>query len=357
MRTRIFWLTCLVCALLGTQVAFGQAMDGNLVGVVTDKSGAALVGATVDLTNQATNVKQTTKTATDGSYRFGNVSVGNYKLTATQPGFSTASVTNLRIDLNRQSTVNVSLEVGNVTTTAEVSDSAPSIDTTTVNIVQTFSAAQAQPLPVTGVGTLGVINLSLLGGGVTTSGSSGYGTGPSVGGQRPTNNNFMVEGIDINNRSVTGPLLAISNEAIQEFSLQQNQYSSEFGHSTGGQFNSVIKSGSNKLHGSVYEYFQNRNLNALDEAQRRTGLSSVPRYDNNRFGGNVGGPILKDKWFYFGNLEYNPQGLASTPSGAVFVPTSQGISLLQSNSQVNARNSRSSASSCPRRQRRMATEP
>lgn len=245
MRTRIFWLTCLICALVGTPMAFGQAMDGNLVGVVTDKSGAALVGATVDLTSQTTNVKQTAKTVADGSYRFGNVLVGAYKLTVTQPGFSTASVANLQIELNRQSTVNVSLEVGNVTTTVEVTDSAPSIDTTTVNIVQTFSAAQAQQLPVTGVGTLGVINLSLLGAGVSTSGSAGYGTGPSVGGQRPTNNNFMVEGIDINNRSVTGPILAISNEAVQEFSLQQNQYSSEFGHSTGGQFNSVIKSGTN----------------------------------------------------------------------------------------------------------------
>lgn len=259
MQTRKFWLAILLCALLGTLLAFGQAMDGNLVGIITDKSGAALVGATVELTNQATNTKQTTKTASDGSYRFSNLLVGLYKLTATQTGFTTASVANLQVELSRQSTVNVTLEVGNVATTVEVSDSAAAIDTTTANIVQSFSASQAQQLPVTGVGTLGVINLSLLGSGVSSSGGVGYGTGPSVGGQRPTNNNFMVEGIDTNNRSVTGPLLAISNEAVQEFSLQQNQFSSEFGHSTGGQFNSVIKSGSNSLHGAASMRWTKRN--------------------------------------------------------------------------------------------------
>ncbi len=338
MLSRKLALTCMASMLFGALSLYGQAMDGNLVGTITDKSGGALSGANVELTNLGTNIRATAKSAGDGSYRFNNVAVGLYKLTVSQTGFTTATLNNIQVELNRQASVNVQLEVGSTSTVVEVSDAAAAIDTTTSNIVQTFSQAQAQQLPVTGVGTLGVINLSMLGAGVSSSGGVGYGTGPSVGGQRPTNNNFMVEGIDINNRSVTGPILAISNEAIQEFSLQQNQYSSEFGNSTGGQFNSVIKSGTNKLHGTLFNYMQNRNLNALDEAQRRSGLTSVPRFDNNRFGGNIGGPVLRDKWFYFGNLEYNPIGQASTPSGAVFVPTQQGLDMLAGNGQVSRAN-------------------
>ncbi len=323
---------------LGASLAFGQAMDGNLVGVVSDKTGALVAGATVEITNQATNQKVTAKSASDGTYRFANLALGRYKLTVTQTGFTAATTANIPVELNRQSTINVTLEVGNVATTVEVVEAAATIDTTTSNVVQNFTAMQAIQLPVSATGALGVINLSLLGSGVTTQGGVGYGTGPSVGGQRPTNNNFMVEGIDVNNRSVTGPVLAISNEAIQDFSLQQNQFSSEFGHSTGGQFNSVIKSGTNGMHGALFEYFQNRNLNAVDESLRRQGITSNPRYDNNRFGGNFGGPVIKDKWFYFGNLEYNPQGVAGSPSGAVFIPTQAGISALEANPQVSRRN-------------------
>ena len=104
----------------GAQVAFGQAMDGNLVGVVSDKTGALVSGAAVEIINTATNQKLTTKSAGDGSYRFGNLALGVYKLSVGQTGFTNATVANVRIELNRQSTVNVTLEVGNVATTVDV---------------------------------------------------------------------------------------------------------------------------------------------------------------------------------------------------------------------------------------------
>ena len=135
----------------------------------------------------------------------------------------------------------------------------------------------------------GVLNLSLLGAGVSSSGGVGVGTGPSVGGQRPRNNNFMVEGVDNNRKDVTGPLVTIPNDAVAEFTVLQNQFSAEFGHSSGGQFNSVLKSGTNETHGTIYEYLENRNLNALDQAFKRQGIFSQPRYDQNRLGGGVGG--------------------------------------------------------------------
>src|SRR5207244_5577422 len=138
----------------------------------------------------------------------------------------------------------------------------------------------------------------LLSAGVTSNGGVGQGTGPSVGGQRPTNNNYMIEGVDNNNQTVTGPLVYLPTDATKEFSLLQNQFNSEFGHSTGGQFNTVVKSGGNGVHGSLYEYLQNRRLNALDESNKRqdftrtgkeAGKMPMPRYDQNRMGGSGGG--------------------------------------------------------------------
>ena len=117
-------------------------------------------------------------------------------------------------------------------------------------------------------------------------------------------------------------------------SVLQNQYSPEFGHSSGGQFNTTLKSGTNSFHGVAYEYFQNRNLNAVDEAQVQAsnldpnGKPFNPRFDNNRFGGNIGGPVIKNKIFLFGGYEYNPIGAAAVPAGGVCTPTAAGYATL-----------------------------
>ena len=119
-----------------------------------------------------------------------------------------------------------------------------------------------------------MLNLSLLNAGVASTGGIGVGSGPSVSGQRPRNNNFTVEGVDNNSLSVTGPLITIPNDAVDNFTVLQNQFSPEFGHSSGGQFNQTIKSGSNQFHGKAYEYFQNRNLNAIDSQSALSQVSS-----------------------------------------------------------------------------------
>jgi hypothetical protein len=150
------------------------------------------------------------------------------------------------------------------------------------------------------------------------------------------NNNYMIEGVDNNNKTVTGPLVYVPTESTQEFSLLQNQFNSEFGHSTGGQFNTIVKGGSNELHGSFYEYFQNRKLNALDQSFKRQGVTDKPRYDQNRVGGSVGGPIIQNRWFYFGNFEYAPLGQASTVAAPVRAPTAAGYALLDAMPALNA---------------------
>ncbi|MBI3644889.1 MAG: TonB-dependent receptor [Acidobacteriales bacterium] len=166
----------------------------------------------------------------------------------------------------------------------------------------------------------------------------GAGSGPSVGGQRPRNNNFTVEGVDNNDKGVTGPLTYVPNDAVANFSILQNQYSPEFGHSTGGQFNTVIMSGTNSFHGRLYEYFQNRNLNAVDTSLANQGIRTNPRFDNNRFGGQVGGPIIKDKAFFFVNYERNPVGQAASPGSPIYAPTEAGYATILGLEGVSASN-------------------
>jgi len=326
-RLRMLLPALLVAMLPGG--LYAQISDGNIVGAVFDQTGAAVARATVELDNPATGVKITRTTDNAGFYRFNNVPVGSYNVTASATGFGKKTLENVRVELNRSTTVNVTLEVSQVATQIEVKESAAVIDTTTATIGASFDQQQAMRLPAMNL-TSGVLNLALLGAGVAHSGGLGLGEGPSVGGQRPRQNNFMIEGIDNNRKDVTGANLKPSNEAVQEFSMLQNQFTAEFGHSTGGQFNTVVKSGTNSLHGSLYEYFRNRNLEAVDESFKRSGILSNPRYDDNRFGGTAGGPIIRNKLFYFGNYEYNPVGFAQNPSAATLTPTAEGYAMLGS---------------------------
>ena len=314
-----------------------QTTTGTLVGTITDLSGSAVPNVSIEAVNTATNVKSSTTATSSGDYRFGNLPAGTYNLTATATGFTTASRRNVLVTLSTTSTENIAMQVGAVSSSVDVSDSATIIDTTTATISTTFDTTLSRDLPTATVG-LGVLNLSLLGSGVASSGGVGAGTGPSVGGQRPRNNNFTIEGVDNNNKGVTGPLAYIPNDAVDSFTLLQNQVGAEFGHSSGGQFNTIVKSGTNSLHGSFYDYLQNRNFNAIDQKLANQGTFSNSRYDNNRLGASIGGPILKNKLFYFGNFEYHPVGQASTPGTGVTAPTAAGFAVLNSIPGLNQTN-------------------
>ena len=140
-----------------------------------------------------------------------------------------------------------------------VTEAVALIDTTTAQVQSTYTTRQAIDLPIT-AHFLGPLNLSLLSAGVANAGGLGVGEGPSVGGQRPRNNNFTIEGVDNNRKDVTGSNRRVPNEAVGEFTMLQNQFSAEFGHAGGGQFNTIVKSGTNEFHGTGFLYHQNRNL-------------------------------------------------------------------------------------------------
>lgn len=309
---------------------FAQTTSGDLVGTVKDPSGAIIPNANVTVTNEATGVAVSMKSGSAGEFRASNLLPGQYDLAVSAAGFQPYTLHGITVELNKASTTSVTLSVG-ANTTVEVSAQAGvALDTTTTNLTQTFSSTELTDLPSTSSGGstgFGVLNASLLSPGVASSGGIGIGIGPSIGGQRPRNNNFTIEGIDNNNKAVTGPLVYIPNDSVQGFTLITNQFSPEFGHSSGGQFNTNVISGTNKFHGRLYEYFQNRNLNA--ESGTQGGKPAInPRYDNNRYGGQIGGPILRDKLFFFANFERNSIG--QNPAIFSCVPTAAGLNTLKS---------------------------
>ncbi|HZQ93766.1 MAG TPA: carboxypeptidase regulatory-like domain-containing protein [Candidatus Sulfotelmatobacter sp.] len=326
MRT-INWLVALLAVLcLSAVIAVGQAIDGNVVGTVVDATGAAIVGAEVSATNVATGVSSASKTNGSGEYRFDHLSVGTYRINVKAAGFKSLTE-GVEVQLNMTSTRNLRLEPGAASETIEVSGTPPTIDTTTNQLQTTYDSKLLDNMGAVTTGS-GVLNASLLQAGVGSTGGLGAGSGPSVGGQRPRENNFTIEGTDNNDKGVTGWIVTIPNDAVSNFTVIANQFSPEFGHSAGGQFNQVVISGTNAIHGRVYEYFQNRNLNAIDQTVANNTppgeTPKNPRYDNNRFGGQVGGPIIKNKLFYFVNFEYNPIGQAAVPSSPALAPTADG---------------------------------
>jgi hypothetical protein len=315
--------------------AFAQSTSGELTGTVFDAANAVVPNASVTATNESTGISTTVTTTSAGQYRLSNLLVGKYDLTITASGFTKFELKGVDVTLSQLVTANITLQVGQFKTAVEVSAEAAVIDTTTAQLQSTYSSLQLEILPLASSGS-GVINASLLQAGVATGGAVGVGTGPSVGGQRPRNNNFTIEGIDNNNKSITGPLVQVPNDAVSEFTVIANQFSPQYGHSSGGQFNQIIKSGTNRFHGMLYEYFTNRDLDASDNLNFVQGNPLHPRYDNNRFGGNFGGPIKKDKLFFFVDWEYNPIGQSSTT--AYDAPTTAGYSMLGATPGVNTTN-------------------
>lgn len=336
------YLLLIASVILCVATAFPQATTGDISGIVIDKTNSVIPNAKVVATHVDTNKSFTAETNANGEFRFGNLPVGNYTITASAKGFKATVVKDFPVELNKTASARMELEVGEVTTTVEVTDTAATIDTTTDQLGTTFDT-KLQDYPTVAAGASGVLNLSLLQPGVGSSGGIGAGSGPSIGGQRPRNNNFTIDGIDDNDKAVTGPSLVVPNDAVQEFTVLENVFSPEFGHSNGGQFNQVVKSGTNSFHGIAYEYLKNRNLNAIDATTARPAelagdVPKNPRFDNNRFGGQIGGPILKNKAFFFVDYEYNPIGQAFPPAGTVLTPTSTGYNILGATPGVSATN-------------------
>src|SRR5579884_4048673 len=308
-----------------------QTFRGTILGTVTDPQGAVVAGATVTVRNIDTALERTTQTSADGSYSVPELPIGTYTVTVSQTGFQKSVTNGLKVDIASEKRVDVSLKAGEVSTTVEVSgDALPQVETTTDTLGNTFTAEQAKDLPLNGRDFQKMIFLTpgVAGSPDEITDSPGSFGIFSMNGARGRSNNFLLDGTDmndgyrnapaINEAGVFGtPATILPVDAIQETQIISN-FMPEFGRNAGATVNIVTKSGTNTLHGTAVEYFRN---NALD-ARNYFNPSDQPKaqFHNNQFGGSLGGPIVKDKTFFF--LDYEAQRervgvvtLANVPTG------------------------------------------
>src|SRR5256885_1052706 len=318
-----------------------QRITGTLRGQVLDPSGAAVPDAQVTATNQETGVSVKITATSAGTYSFPSLIPGLYKVEVEAKGFKSFVKTDVNVIANQDNVADAHVDLGVATEVVEVSGGSVAIQTTSADLNNTYDANSVAGLP-SAAGTLNgsPLNLAVLAPNVVAQPGGVTGIGGSVGGTRPRDNNFTVDGVDDNNLGVTGNNSTVIPDAVAEFNLTTNQFSAEYGHSAGGQFSLVTKTGTNNWHGSGEWYNQNRNYNSLDNLTKKAidvqhTLPGQPAFDNNRFGGTMGGPLVKNKLFIFGAYEYtylHGQGSATAFTG----PTASGLATLQANAADSA---------------------
>ena len=307
--------------------ALGQSTGGRILGRVADPSGAVLANVSVRITNQATGVARETKTNGSGDYTFVEVAPGNYTAEFEQKGFKRNVQKDVTVDVNQVVTLNSTLQIGATAETVEVTSEAPLVDITSTQLGAVVNDRSVSQLPLNARDTYQFLQLQP--GVVSTVGSGNqivYGSDKagsvSVNGGRGRANNFSVNGGDANDQFVNLPTVQPSPDSIQEFRVLTNTFDAEYGRNSGSVVNVITKSGTNDLHGNVYEFFRNTKLNANPYCF--TAVDGIPcdkpQFNQNQFGGTFGGPIVKDRTFFFTSYEGRRirQGI---PSSLVFVPS------------------------------------
>src|SRR5438309_1352193 len=295
-------MSCLV--LLSATSLFGQVTaNSSLQGTVVDKSQAVIGSkAEITITNKETGATRTTKTNDTGEYRFDALAAGIYNVKVSAPGFSNAEARDLEILIGRTATQNFTLSPGAVSETVEVTATAPLVDQTKTDVSANITPEQITDLPLIG---RDIGDLAYLAPGVKAADSydptkNRYAI-LSVNGEGGRNINVTINGVDNKDNTVGGPVMQVPAEAVQEFQISTQRFSAVNGRSSGAAINVITKSGTNNIHGSAFGFFREQAFNA-DQTQPTgdgTTTSANPPYERQFFGGSVGGPIKKDKFFGF----------------------------------------------------------
>src|SRR5216683_232572 len=314
----------LLLALLAAPLtARAQATTGTISGTATDESKAVLPGVTVVVRNTETGATRALVTNENGRYRTLNLPPGVYRVSGEIQGFSSSARENLVVQIGRDVLADLILKVGSVTEQVTVQGAATDVDLSTAVAGGVISTTQIAELPLNG---RSFMQLATLQPGVTVSRATsadftgGFGnTQLSIGGARPEMTGYLLEGTniaDISDKapsSMAGVLLGV--DAVKEFSVQTHDYSAEFGRAAGGVISAVTKSGTNALHGTVFEFLRDSKFdrpNYFDPIDAATGTQVNPPFTRNQFGGTAGGPIVSNKLFYFGSYEGLRQNLSLT---------------------------------------------
>ena len=312
-----------VCATVSLIVVFAstlfaQSTGGRFTGKVSDASGAVLAGVQVTLVNEASGISRTTTTDADGDYSFPEASVGTYHIEFDVAGFKKSVQPNVLLQLNQVLTVNITMQIGERKEVVEVTTEAPIVDTTSTQLGAVINDRSITQLPLNSRNTYQFLSLqpgvqSTVGADLYA-GSSDAG-GVSVNGGRGRANNFSVNGGDANDLFINTPTIQPSPDAVEEFRVLTNAFDADTGRNSGSAINVVTKSGGNQFHGDAYDFLRNKVLNSRGYLD-----PNKAKYNQNQFGGTLGGPIRKNSTFFFASFEGNRirQGISG---GDVTVPT------------------------------------
>jgi hypothetical protein len=313
-------LVVAVCLLVPTSL-FAQGASGRILGRVADPTGAVLSGAKVTLLNEATGISRDAVTNDSGDYNFVEVAPGTYTVQFELTGFKKNVQKSVIVDVNQVVTLNSTLQIGGSQETVEVTSEAPQVDTTSTQLGAVINDRSVNELPLNTRDTYQFLQLqpgvqSQLGSsnGALFAGADDAGS-VSVNGGRTRANNFNVNGGDANDQFVNTPTIQPTPDAVEEFRVITNTFDAEYGRNSGSVVNVITKSGGNTFHGNLYEYFRNTVLDA-----RGYPAPSTPQLNQNQFGGTFGGPVKKDRTFFF--LSYEGRRVrAGTVGDLLNVPT------------------------------------
>jgi hypothetical protein len=307
--------------LVQTHRVFGQVDEGSITGTVTDATGAVVPNADVTLLNTDQGITLETKSSSSGGYVFSPVRIGHYSITVVAPGFGTTTQKNITVSVGSQVEVNVSLKTGGASETVTVTTAPPQLQTEEASVGQVMTEKSINDLPLNG---RNFTFLAQLGAGVNVAQADTRGNAASgaftANGLQPAQNNYLLDGIDNNSNAVdflngTNFVILPPVDAISEFNVQTADFSAELGRAAGAVLNATIKTGTNSIHGAAWEFFRNDILDAADYFETQ---KSELRF--NQFGASIGGPVIKDKIFFFGDYEGFRRVQGNTASG-VSVPT------------------------------------
>jgi hypothetical protein len=310
---------CVFGILCSRPGAMAQVDQGAITGVVQDGTGALVSNAQVTVTNIDTGLVLQGSTNGSGVYVFSPLKIGNYTVSATAKGFERTIQENLHLDAEQRLNVVILLKPGAVSDTVTVTEAPPLLETQTSSVAQVISSETINNTPLNGRNFVYIAQLTA-GVAPPLGNTRGSGTGDFVAnGQRAEQNNFILDGVDNNTNLVdflngSSYIIRPPPDALSEFSLQTSNFSAEFGHSAGAVLSASIKSGTNQVHGSAWEYVRNTDLDA-----KNWNALTIPPYHENQFGATLGFPILKNRLFYFGDAEANR--IAYSNPGTYSVPT------------------------------------
>ncbi|HEV3484439.1 MAG TPA: carboxypeptidase-like regulatory domain-containing protein, partial [Vicinamibacterales bacterium] len=303
-------LLSLVLVSASTSIAIAQSVSGTILGTVTDTTGAVIADAKVTVTNEGTGLTRTVTTDRHGEFVVPSIPTGRYTVIAEVAGFKTLAMSNIELGVDQRARIDLKLEVGAMTEAVTVEASAPLLQTSSSELGTTVIEEQIEALPLNGrnfvslTRTVPGVLRGIPGSNIDGAGSLAWRASASfsANGQRPRDNNYILDGVDNNETWLQTVVIFPAVDSLDEFKLQTSTYSAEFGRSLGGVVNLQIKSGSNDFRGSGYEFHRNDMFDANNFFNNRAGRPK-PDFSQHQFGGTLGGPVFRSKTFFFGSYQ------------------------------------------------------